>query len=99
PGFLRLAVASLPLPWLACELGWFVAEYGRQPWAIDGILPTGLAASALSVPQLLFTLGGFVLFYSSLLVVDVVLMRKYVVMGPVKALALDTTAAALAPAE
>ena len=101
PGFLRLAVVNLPLPWLACELGWFVAEYGRQPWAIDGILPTGLAASALSVPQILFTLGGFVLFYSSLLVVDVVLMRKYVVMGPVKALALDTSspAPAIAPAE
>jgi cytochrome d ubiquinol oxidase subunit I len=93
-GFLKLCVVSLPLPWLASELGWFVAEYGRQPWAIDGILPTGLAASALSVPQVLFTLGGFVVFYSSLLIVDVVLMRKYVVMGPVKALALDTDPAA-----
>jgi cytochrome d ubiquinol oxidase subunit I len=27
-------------PWLACELGWFVAEYGRQPWTIYGVLPT-----------------------------------------------------------
>ena len=101
PGFLRLCVWTLPLPWIACELGWFVAEYGRQPWAIDGILPTGLAASALSVPQVLFTLGGFVVFYSSLLVVDVFLMRKYVSLGPVKALAIDTAAnsPALAPAE
>jgi cytochrome d ubiquinol oxidase subunit I len=98
-GFLRLCVWSLPLPWLACELGWFVAEYGRQPWAIDGVLPTGLSASALSVPQILFTLGGFVLFYSSLLVVEVFLMRRYVVMGPVRALALDTRSPALAPAE
>ncbi len=100
-GFLRLAVVTLPLPWVAAELGWFVAEYGRQPWAIDGVLPTGLGTSALSVPQILFTLGGFILFYTSLLVVEVVLMRKYIRLGPVKALALDTPAAepALAPAE
>ena len=100
-GFLKLCVWSLPLPWVAIELGWVVAEYGRQPWAINGVLPTGLASSALSVPQVLFTLGGFVLFYSSLLVVDVILMRKYIAMGPVKALAIDTAAAdaALAPAE
>ena len=90
--FLRTCLYSLPLPWLAAELGWFVAESGRQPWAIDGVLPTGLASSALSVPQVLFTLGGFVLFYSTLLVVDVVLMRRYVLMGPVKALAIDVPA-------
>ncbi len=41
--FLRIALWSLPLPWLAAELGWFVAEYGRQPWVIDGVLPTFLA--------------------------------------------------------
>jgi len=83
---LRTYVWSLPLPWLAAELGWFVAEYGRQPWAIDHVLPTFLASSAVSVPQVLFTLSGFVLFYSALAVVDVVLMRKYVLMGPVEAL-------------
>ena len=36
---------SLPLPWIAAELGWIVAEYGRQPWAIDGVLPTFLGVS------------------------------------------------------
>src|SRR5262249_48228703 len=35
----------LPTPWIAIELGWIVAEYGRQPWAIDGVLPTFLAVS------------------------------------------------------
>ena len=83
---LRLFLWSLPLPWLAAELGWFVAEFGRQPWAIDGVLPTFLAVSSVSVPQVLFTLCGFVLFYSCLLVVDVILMRKYILMGPVEAL-------------
>jgi cytochrome bd ubiquinol oxidase subunit I len=83
---LRLMLWSLPLPWIAAELGWAVAEYGRQPWAIDGVLPTFLAASSVSAAQILFTLAGFVLFYSSLLVADIVLMRKYTLMGPVQAL-------------
>jgi cytochrome d ubiquinol oxidase subunit I len=87
PALLKLLAYSWPLPWLAAELGWVVAEYGRQPWAIDGVLPTFLASSALSVWQVLFTLCGFVLFYSTLLVVDVILLRKYIAMGPVKALA------------
>jgi cytochrome bd ubiquinol oxidase subunit I len=83
---LRMFLWSLPLPWVAAELGWFVAEYGRQPWAIDGVLPTFLATSAVSLGQVWFTLSGFVLFYSALAVVDFVLMRKYVLMGPVEAL-------------
>jgi cytochrome d ubiquinol oxidase subunit I len=83
---LRTFLWSLPLPWLAAELGWFVAEYGRQPWAIDGVLPTFLATSSVSIGQIWFTLSGFVLFYSALAIVDLVLMRKYVLMGPVEAL-------------
>jgi cytochrome d ubiquinol oxidase subunit I len=85
---LRLTLWSLPLPWVAAELGWVVAEYGRQPWAIDGVLPTFLAASSVSAGQVLFTLVGFILFYSALLVIDIVLMRKYIRMGPPEALGL-----------
>ena len=44
----ELALWSLPLPWLAAELGWIVAEYGRQPWAIEGVLPTALGVSSVS---------------------------------------------------
>jgi cytochrome d ubiquinol oxidase subunit I len=84
--FLRLITYSLPLPWLAAELGWFVAEHGRQPWSIEGILPTFLSSSSLSGMQVLFTLIGFIVFYSSLAAVDLFLMQKYVRMGPVKAL-------------
>jgi cytochrome d ubiquinol oxidase subunit I len=95
---LKACLWSLPLPWLASELGWFVAEFGRQPWSIDGVLPTFLASSSISTGQVSFTLGGFVLFYSSLAVVDVLLMRKYVLMGPVKALGLTGPTAKVAPA-
>ena len=97
---LRLMACSLPLPWIAIELGWFIAEYGRQPWAIDGVLPTFLASSSVSAGKVLFSLAGFILFYSALLVVDLVLMRKYIKMGPVEALALPhAVGPALAPAE
>jgi cytochrome d ubiquinol oxidase subunit I len=89
---LRLMLWSLPLPWVAAELGWVVAEYGRQPWAIDGVLPTFLAVSSVSAAQVLFTLAGFVLFYSSLLVVDIMLMLRYIRMGPLGALGLPEPA-------
>jgi cytochrome d ubiquinol oxidase subunit I len=48
PWLLRAALYSLPMPWIACEVGWFVAEYGRQPWTIYGVLPTHLSVSTLS---------------------------------------------------
>ncbi|MEP6483697.1 MAG: cytochrome ubiquinol oxidase subunit I [Rudaea sp.] len=82
PRFLRLVLWSLPLPWIAAELGWIVAEYGRQPWAIEGVLPTNLGVSSVSVTQVMLSLGGFVLFYSALAIIDAWLMTKYVRKGP-----------------
>jgi cytochrome bd quinol oxidase subunit 1 apoprotein (EC 1.10.3.-) len=84
--FLRAAKYSLPLPWVAAELGWFVAEHGRQPWSIEGILPTFLSGSEVAPAMVWASLTAFVLFYSVLLVVDIYLMRKYVNLGPEKAL-------------
>ena len=80
--YLKLALWSLPLPWLAAELGWVVAENGRQPWAIEGVLPTALGVSSISAGQVLFSLIGFVVFYTALAVIDVVLMLKYTRKGP-----------------
>ncbi len=80
--FLKLAAVSLPLPWIAAELGWIVAEYGRQPWAIEGVLPTFLGASSTPFGNVLFSLLGFVLFYSTLAIVDVYLLVKYIRLGP-----------------
>jgi cytochrome bd ubiquinol oxidase subunit I len=81
-GFLRLALWTLPLPWLAAELGWIIAENGRQPWAIEGVLPTFLAVSPIPVHNVAISLAGFVLFYSVLAVVDAYLLVKYVRIGP-----------------
>ena len=79
---LHVAVWSLPLPWVAAELGWIVAEYGRQPWIIEGVLPTFLAASPIPAGNVWLSLSGFVLFYTALLIVDVFLMVKYAKLGP-----------------
>jgi cytochrome d ubiquinol oxidase subunit I len=80
--FLRAALLSLPLPWLAGELGWIVAEYGRQPWVIEGVLPTALGVSSTGAGDVLFSLLGFALFYSALLVADLYLLVKYIRLGP-----------------
>lgn len=79
---LKLAAVSLPLPWLAIESGWFVAEYGCQPWTIYGVLPTDLSASSLSVSSLYGSLAGFIAFYTVLLIIEVYLMQKYIRLGP-----------------
>lgn len=71
----------MPLPWLASELGWIVAEYGRQPWVVEGVLPTALGISSTSAGNVLFSLLGFALFYSALLVADLYLLVKYIRLG------------------
>jgi cytochrome d ubiquinol oxidase subunit I len=80
--FLRIAMWSLPLPWVAAELGWIVAEYGRQPWAIDGVLPTFLGVSSTSAGQVMASLIGFVVLYSGLAIVDAMLMLRAIRHGP-----------------
>lgn len=80
--FLWIALFSLPLPWVASEVGWFVAEYGRQPWVIEGMLPTFLGTSSVTVRDLILSIGGFILFYSGLAVVELFLMIKYIRLGP-----------------
>ena len=82
PRLLRLAVWSIPLPWIAAECGWIVAEMGRQPWAVEGVLPTAMAVSELGAATVLFTLLGFVAIYTALIVVEMKLMLKAIRKGP-----------------
>jgi len=79
---LRLALYSIPAPWVAAETGWIVAEMGRQPWSISGILPTHLSTSSLSTGDLYLSLAGFIGFYTVLLVIELLLMFKYARLGP-----------------
>ncbi|WP_109806225.1 cytochrome ubiquinol oxidase subunit I [Sphingosinithalassobacter portus] len=80
--FLRAAVLIIPLPWIAAEFGWLVAEIGRQPWAVDGVLPTFLGASSLTVAQIWTTIIGFTLLYGVLAVIEVRLMLAAIKKGP-----------------
>lgn len=80
--FLKMAAWTLPLPWIAIECGWFIAEYGRQPWAVEGVLPTFYAASGLALHDILLTLIGFVAIYTTLMIIEIKLMVKSVRRGP-----------------
>jgi cytochrome d ubiquinol oxidase subunit I len=80
--FLRLAVWSIPAPFLACEVGWLVAEMGRQPWTVYQVLPTWMSASTHSVAYMVFSLTGFVLLYSIFIVIEMYLMVRAVRQGP-----------------
>jgi cytochrome d ubiquinol oxidase subunit I len=82
PWLLKWALWMLPAPWIAAELGWFVAEYGRQPWTIYGVLPTHMSVSTLSVNSLYGSLAGFIGFYTVLLIVEIYLMQKFARQGP-----------------
>ena len=79
---LKFALYSLPLPWIAAETGWIVAEYGRQPWAIGEILPTHLGVSSLSSGDVLASMLTLAAFYTALLIVEMYLMIKFVKQGP-----------------
>lgn len=94
PRLLKLAVWSIPLPWIAIECGWFVAEYGRQPWSIEGVLPTFYAVSGLSVLDLSISLAIFVTLYTILAVIGTKVMLHSVRQGPDEPGG-DTPAAAL----
>jgi len=79
---LHWALWFIPMPWIAAELGWIVAEYGRQPWTIYGVLPTHLSVSNLTPANIYGSLAGFIGFYTVLLVVELYLMTKYARQGP-----------------
>ncbi|ABR75148.1 cytochrome d terminal oxidase subunit 1 [Actinobacillus succinogenes] len=79
---LKALLWGLPLPWVAIECGWFLAEYGRQPWAITDVLPVGVANSSLGVGDLWFSIGLICGLYTIFLVVEMYLMFKYGRLGP-----------------
>ena len=82
PWLLKWALWSLPLPWVATQTGWFVAEHGRQPWSIAEVLPTHLSASSVSSSDVWGSLMALVAFYSVLLVIEMYLMIKFARLGP-----------------
>ena len=83
PLFLKILIFSIPLPYIANQLGWIVAEVGRQPWIVYGVLKTSDAVSkAITTSQVLFSLIGFVILYSLLGAIDIYLLTKFARKGP-----------------
>jgi cytochrome d ubiquinol oxidase subunit I len=81
--FLTMLVFTIPLPYLANQLGWVVAEMGRQPWIVYGVLKTADAVSkSVSTSQVAMSLAGFTALYGILGVIDFYLLAKYARKGP-----------------
>jgi len=82
-GFLKLMFFAMFLPYIAAQLGWIVAEVGRQPWIVYGVLKTADAVSkAVSPVQVWASLIGFTLVYGLLAFVDIYLLTKFAKKGP-----------------
>lgn len=82
PGYLRLMIYSIPLPYIAIELGWVLAEVGRQPWIVYGVMKTSDAFSPVAMSQVLTSLIAFILIYGILGATGYYLIFKTARKGP-----------------
>ena len=82
PGYLKLMLYAIPLPYIALEAGWMVAEVGRQPWIVYGLMRTSDAVSPIAASQVGVSLVAFILVYSLLGAVAFYLIAKFARQGP-----------------
>ena len=76
------AIALVPLAYIASECGWLVAEFGRQPWTIQDMLPTWAAVSDLSASSVAFTFILFLILFTTMLAVEINILLKQIKKGP-----------------
>ena len=82
PRLLRALVWAIPLPYLAIAFGWAVAEVGRQPWIVYGLMRTTDAVSPVPASSVAVSLAAFIVVYTLLGIIDICLLRKYACKGP-----------------
>jgi cytochrome d ubiquinol oxidase subunit I len=82
PGYLKLMLYAIPLPYIALQCGWIVAEVGRQPWIVYGLMRTSDAVSPIAASQVWISLVAFILVYSLLGAVAFYLIAKFAKQGP-----------------
>ncbi len=75
-------VLSLPMGYVAQEAGWITAEVGRQPWAIQDLLPVGMATSHLTTSPVMITFWLFAVLFTALLIAEVKIMTRQIQIGP-----------------
>lgn len=79
---LRAAILAIPLVYLAGQAGWIVAEVGRQPWVIEGLLPVKAAISSVSVGAVQTTFFLFVAIFTLFLAIELRILMKAIQKGP-----------------
>jgi cytochrome d ubiquinol oxidase subunit I len=82
PGYLKVMLYAIPLPYIALQAGWMVTEVGRQPWIVYGLMRTSDAVSPIATSQVGITLAAFILVYSLLGAVAFYLIAKFARQGP-----------------
>ena len=82
PRLLKLLVWFIPLPYFSIAAGWAVAEIGRQPWIVFNLMRTSDAVSPVSATDIAVTLAGFIIVYSLLGLLDIILLVKNARKGP-----------------
>ncbi len=80
----RAAILAIPLAYAASQAGWIVAEVGRQPWAIQGLLPNAAAVSKLDVGSVQVTFFIFLVLFTLLLAAECCIMLRAIAAGPVE---------------
>lgn len=80
--WLRLAIASIPLAYIASQSGWVTAEMGRQPWVIQDIMPTMVAVSHINDTTVKITFWLFALLFTLLLIAEIKIMSRQIKIGP-----------------
>lgn len=77
-----ISLLSIPLVYIAGQAGWIVAEAGRQPWAIEGLLPVNAALSSISTASVQTTFFIFVAVFTLFLVIELRILTKAIKKGP-----------------
>jgi cytochrome d ubiquinol oxidase subunit I len=79
--FYFLAIITIPLAYLATQLGWIVAEVGRQPWIIQDVMPTSAAVSKLQTSSVIITFILFAITFTILLIAEIKIMLTQIKKG------------------
>lgn len=82
PGFARILLYAIPLPYIAIMAGWTVAEVGRQPWIVYKLMLTVQGISSVPASSVALSLGAFIVIYGVLGVLDIYLLRRFAIKGP-----------------
>jgi cytochrome d ubiquinol oxidase subunit I len=82
--FLRAAIFTIPMAYIASQLGWIVTEVGRQPWVIQDLVPAMAAVSNVDVGSVKITFFIFALFFTLLLIAEIKIISRQILIGPNK---------------